>query len=93
MNGPKLQRDWVGLRVRLLKSTQNSLVRIPAGTTGVIDACHKGKVRFIGDPCKCCGVSVVITGMRVRDFGILTPPDEWPDTTGKGRNYRPGRRF
>lgn len=90
MIGPKLNRDWVGLRVRLRREASNSLCTIPAGTEGVIDRYSVGRraIGFEGDPCECCGVSVHISGLHRSDFVILTPQNEWKDTRGQGRRIR-----
>lgn len=87
MHGPKLNRDWIGLRVRTTREAQNMLCRIPAGTEGTVSSYSGGRtgIGFRGDPCDCCGVSVFIKGMQRSDFVILTPRDQWPDTRGQGR--------
>jgi hypothetical protein len=88
--GPKLNRDWVGLRVRLLGKAQNQIGTIPAGTTGTIASYTGGRmgIRFEADACQHCGISMRVSGMVRRDFAILTPSSEWKDTRGKGRPYR-----
>lgn len=90
IKGPELNRDWVGLRVRLRRRASNSFNVIPAGTEGVVQSYSPGKsaIRFTGIPCSSCGVAVVISGMHRSDFEIITPESEWPDTRGKGRRYR-----
>lgn len=83
--GPKLNRDWVGLRVRLKRPAKNGFGSLPAGTVGTVDG-YSG-VRGIGietDKCNCCGVSVFIVGLSRGDFEILTPESEWKDTRGRG---------
>lgn len=87
MRGPQLNRDWVGLRVRLNRDAKNMLCSIPLGTEGTVSSYSAGKsaISFTGDKCECCGVSVHISGLRRVDVDILTPLDEWKDTRGQGR--------
>lgn len=80
--GPKLNRDWIGLRVKLKRAAENGLARLEAGTTGIVDGYPHAGIRFAADKCEHCGVQVFITRMRRYDFEILTPVSEWPDTRG-----------
>jgi len=86
-HGPKLNRDWVGLRVRLRRRARNYYVTLAEGTEGTIDHYSHAGITFESDKCKKCGVQAHISKMRREDFDILTPPDEWPDTRGKGRKW------
>lgn len=85
MNGPKLNRDWVGLRVKLNFDTANRFEKIPAGSCGIVDLYSRMGIRFEADPCEHCGIQVTITGMHRSSFTILTPRSEWADTQVKTR--------
>jgi|GEM_PF-3148631 len=91
--GPKLNRDWVGLRVRLRREASNAYGVLPAGTEGVIKHYSSGRPRieFMSDECPHCKVRIRISGMSRFDFDILTPKEDWPDTRGKGRHYEERR--
>lgn len=85
--GPELNRDWIGLRVRLLGEVQTFLCKIPSGTKGTIGAYGAGRrgIRFDADPCIVCGVAASSLGLKRRDFRILSREEDWPDTRGRGR--------
>lgn len=86
-HGPKLNRDWVGLRVMLMRDAENAYGRIAANTTGTITAYSPGRraIEFQADGCGSCGFRPTICAMPRHAFEILTPVDEWPDTRGQGR--------
>ena len=86
--GPKLNRDWVGLRVELARTTGNSLAELPRGTEGRVDGYTCAGISFLADCCPTCGVRVRITGLRRGDVRILTPMEDWPDTRGQGGRRR-----
>lgn len=88
MIGPKLNRDWEGLSVRLLRPARNGYALLPAGTTGEIEGYSRCGIVFVSEKCECCGVQIRISRMRRGDFEILTPSEEWPDTRGQGRRRR-----
>jgi hypothetical protein len=94
MHGPKLNRDWVGLRVQLVHRAENSLGTIAGGTTGTITSYDSGhmRIRFEATPCEKCQCAFAVAGMYRRDFVILTPRGKWKNTQGKGRgrHARPG---
>lgn len=85
--GPKLKRDWVGLRVCVLCELQNFYGVIPAATYGTITDHSPGhrQYTFTADACRHCGIQLKMSGLQRRDFAIVTPPEDWPDTRGKGR--------
>ena len=90
-HGPQLNRDWVGLRVKLRRRVRNAYGSLPEGATGVIDGYSRLGIRFESDSCKKCGLQLSISQMRREDFDILTPPEEWPDTRGNPpKRYRRG---
>ena len=84
-HGPKLNRDWVGLRVKLTRKAANAHCSIAAGTAGVISSYGRGsnRIYFDADPCELCGGALIICGLNRADFVILTPPEEWKDTWGQ----------
>jgi hypothetical protein len=89
-HGPKLNRDWVGLKVKLNRTAQNGFAKLAEGTTGIVDTYSRMGITFLADKCEHCGVQVSISRMERRDFVILTPPEKWPDTRG---NPPPRRRW
>ena len=86
--GPKLNRDWEGLRVKLTRSARNAYGTLAEGTVGVVTRYGPTGIEFYADCCEACGFSPRISGMRRDDFVIITPEEEWPDTRGRGRNYQ-----
>lgn len=84
-HGPKLNRDWVRLRVKLGRSASTQFATIAAGTLGTIAAYSGAGIRFEADPCEHCRCSLIISHMHRDDFTIVTSPDDWRDTRGKGR--------
>lgn len=86
-HGPKLNRDWIGLRVKLVREARNRSGTIAEGTAGVITNYVAGGlgIRFEADTCEYCQCGLGVVGMHREDFVILTPPDEWPDTRERGR--------
>ncbi len=88
-HGPKLNRDWIGLRVKLKRRAKNMLGTIVEGTCGTVTVYSGGRgIRFEADLCKHCGCALAVAGMHRSDFTILTPPEEWKNTQGKGRPRR-----
>jgi hypothetical protein len=49
---PRLQRDWVGLRVRTTRDVNSGLMLVPKGTFCTIKAVSVGSCRISADPCK-----------------------------------------
>ena len=90
MHGPTLNRDWIGLRAKLLRDATNYYGTIPSGTTGTIKNYSGGAraIRFDADPCAHCSQALSVSGLRRGDVVIVTPPEEWPDSRGKGRSWR-----
>lgn len=86
-SGPKLNRDWIGLRVRTLRSMRSQLCSIPNGTEGTVRSYSPGRqgIGFEADPCGYCGIAAFISGLSRGDLKILTPREDWPDTRGRGR--------
>ncbi len=86
-HGPKLNRDWIGLRVKLTRRVENMLGTIAEGTAGTVTSYANGRlqIRFEADPCEHCRCALAIAAMGREDFTILTPPEEWKNTQGKGR--------
>ena len=87
MHGPKLNRDWIGLRVMLVRQAENMLGTLAEGTTGKVTSYAHGQrqIRFEADPCEHCRCAFAIAGLARGNFVILTPPEEWKNTQGKGQ--------
>jgi len=85
MTGPKLNRDWIGLRVIFLKDQGNGYGKLPAGTEGTVRTYNNKGIEFESDKCECCGVKIFMTRLQRCDVEVLTPEEEWPDTR-KGKN-------
>jgi len=85
--GPKLKRDWVGLRVSLRGSHKNGHARFPEGMTGTITRFTSGRrhFEFTADKCEHCGIQLSICGLYEDSFTILTPRAEWKDTSASKR--------
>ena len=84
MKGPKLNRDWVGLKVRLVSESVNGFARLPAFTEGTVRSYNNKGIEIESDKCECCGVRVFMTRLQRSDVEVITPEEEWPDT-GKGK--------
>jgi hypothetical protein len=65
---PRLQRDWVGLRVKLKRRLWSGLMTIPAGTVCTVVETTIGRCRLTTDACPACGVAVHIS--RVAPFDL-----------------------
>ncbi len=63
---PKLKRDYVGKRVRLLRDVETGAVGIPAGSLGEVTGYTTGRraCRIRIDKCECCGVAPFVTGLQ-----------------------------
>jgi len=87
--GPKLNRDWIGLRVTLRREAQNLVGVVARGARGEITEYTGGRrgIQFTPDGCSHCGCSIIISGLRREDFTILTPPEAWRNTQTQG--WRP----
>jgi hypothetical protein len=83
--GPKLNRDWIGLRVKLKHRATNAMATLAAGTSGIVEGYSNTGIYFESDPCEHCQVKIRVSQMRRHDFEILTPEEEWPNTQGQGR--------
>ena len=83
--GPKLNRDWVGLRVKNHETIRNGCAKVEKGSTGTIIRYPSTGIIVEFDSCKTCKVAPIFSRMHRMDFLILTPMAEWPDTRGKGR--------
>lgn len=89
-HGPKLNRDWIGLRVRLRVEAGNYYGRLAIGTTGVIDAYSPAprRITFLADKCECCGIRLRVSRLYRHYFEILTPEEEWSNTQGEKRKQK-----
>lgn len=85
--GPKLNRDWIGLRAALRYGAENAYGTLAKDTVGTITDYGIGRrgIRFEADQCNHCNCALAVSGMRRLDFNILTPSSEWKDTRSKGR--------
>jgi hypothetical protein len=83
MKGPKLNRDWIGLRVRLITENANGYARLQPGTEGYIRNYSPKGIEFESDKCECCSVRVFMTRLQRSDVEIITPEEKWPDTRKK----------
>jgi hypothetical protein len=68
---PKLKRDYKGKRVRTLKELQNGWGIIPAGAIATIDYQGPKGSSLTIDPCNCCGVKAVISGIQSGDIEFI----------------------
>lgn len=84
-NGPKLNRDWIGLRVRFIRENANGYGRVRPGLEATVTNYNNKGIEIEGDKCECCGVSMFMSRLERSDFEIITPEEEWPDTRGQGR--------
>ncbi len=60
MNKPKLKRDWIGRRVRLLRKIETNGGSIfPAGTIMIVHDNHGGlRLKMEVQECKHCGLAI-----------------------------------
>ena len=84
VNGPKLKRDWVGLRVRARRDIQIVHGIAPKGTHGVVDGYYHGCV-VIFEAMGADDMPLRITQVQCYSLEVVTPPEEWPNTEGDGR--------
>lgn len=67
---PKLRRDWIGKRVRLLRESRNRVTCVPSGSILIVEGTYRG-AGLKSEPCKCCGVSVFITRVPWENLEFL----------------------
>lgn len=83
MRGPKLNRDWVGLTVRLTRRVTTQLVTHPAGTRGTVTQYAGYGIEFTADKCDCCGAQARVIRLARADVQIITARQDWPDTRAR----------
>lgn len=58
-------KDVENKRVRTTSNLTNAYVSIPKGTEAtVIGSVRNGKIAIKGQPCKCCGIAVIMGGLK-----------------------------
>lgn len=58
-------KDVVNKRVRTTSNLKNDYMSVPKGTEGVvIGSVRNGKITIKGKPCKCCGIAVIMGGLK-----------------------------
>ena len=67
---PRLKRDWIGKTVQLNKEIRNGYLVLPVGTRAVVTDAHN-KANLVGEPCKCCRVSIRISRVPWEDLEII----------------------
>ena len=71
----KYKRQWVGLKVRTLKTLSNGLCSIAQGTVCVVTRSWGG-LRLTSDPCPSCGIKVHISRVQEYDVEIIGRADD-----------------
>lgn len=64
------QHQLVGRKVKTLSDLGNSLAILPKGAICTIKYAHRG-LELISDPCPCCGVSIVISGVKRNEVELI----------------------
>lgn len=57
---PRLKRDWVGKRVRTVRTMRNGVSALPAGAMATVESYSRGAILKL-DRCECCGVAPYIS--------------------------------
>lgn len=68
---PKLKRDYKGKRVRTLNELENGWGIIPAGALAMINYQGPKGSSLTIDPCGCCGVKAIISGVQSSDIEFI----------------------
>jgi len=66
----KREKEWVGVTVRTRRDLRNGFVAIPAGTLCKIYR-KQGGFALETEPCKCCGVRVLIGKVPFDDVAVV----------------------
>lgn len=69
--GGKAVKDWTGKRVETLRPTANNYGQLPAGARGTVEWNFPHGLKFRGDPCAGCGVSMTMGGLTHNDVRVL----------------------
>jgi len=67
---PKLTRDHVGATVKTLRELQNGWCTIAIGTVATVTYSRAG-LSLSTEPCKCCGVRVLISRVPYTDVELI----------------------
>lgn len=70
---PKLMKDWVGLRVKSIKTIANGSYQMPAGTIFSVENTYRG-LTLRREPCSHCRVELYVTKVSVNDVEIVEEP-------------------
>ena len=69
---PRVQRDWVGMRIKITRDMQNGFVSVKAGHKGEINSVtHKYAIRINLDGCGHCNVAPSFSRVSWRDLEIV----------------------
>lgn len=77
--GKKLVSDWTGMRVVTRRDMKTQHQRLPAGSTVTVRRTTPKGFIIEREPCKCCGVSVYMTGIGSNSI------EPAPDSASGGR--------
>ncbi len=66
---------WEGKKIRLVKDIENGRMKIPAETICTVERKFKG-FQLTADPCKCCGVRIMITNVPPTDVELIDQEKE-----------------
>ena len=69
--------DFVGRKVKSLKSMSNGLYRFPAGMTFTIERKWAG-FELLSDPCPHCGIQAFINRVEPQAVDFTDQPALWP---------------
>jgi hypothetical protein len=72
----KTEAEWKGVAVRTLRELRNGVVVIPAGTICRIYR-KQGGFALETDPCKCCGVRVLIGKVPFYHVSVVVGKGEY----------------
>lgn len=86
--GPKLNRDWAGLRVRTVCKLRNGMCVLPKGYMATVLYYGPKGIEIEADACLECSARKIVTCCRRDQFEIVTPKSEWKDSSASGKRTK-----
>lgn len=76
MKWPKLKKDYAGLTVETLIIIKNDYCEIPTRTICKVISYYHGKLQLSSEPCKSCGIRVIISKVSYNDVKLIALRDK-----------------
>lgn len=76
---PRLKREYEGRTIRTTRELRNGWGVIPAGVVATISKQSPKGSSLVFEPCNCCGLRAVISGVHKDDIEFVVPSPSSPD--------------